>query len=47
MKAIVQGTYGSPEVLELRDVDLPEIADLEVLVRVRGGGCGPAGCGIS
>ncbi|MDQ1539277.1 MAG: hypothetical protein QOH29_3 [Actinomycetota bacterium] len=34
MKAIVQDTYGSTDVLELRDVDKPEIADDEVLVRV-------------
>ncbi len=34
MKAIVQGTYGSSDVLELRDIDKPEIGDDEVLVRV-------------
>lgn len=38
MKAIVQDTYGSTDVLELRDVDRPEIADDEVLVRVRAAG---------
>jgi NADPH:quinone reductase-like Zn-dependent oxidoreductase len=32
MKATVRDTYGSPEVLELRDIDKPEIADDEVLV---------------
>jgi NADPH:quinone reductase-like Zn-dependent oxidoreductase len=31
---MVQDRYGSPEVLETRDVDKPEIADNEVLVRV-------------
>ena len=38
MKAIVRDTYGPAEVLELRDVDRPEIADSEVLVRVRAAG---------
>ena len=40
MKAIVQDTYGSTEVLEFRDVDRPEIAGGEVLVRVRAAGVG-------
>jgi NADPH:quinone reductase-like Zn-dependent oxidoreductase len=35
MKAIVQDKYGSAEVLELRDIDKPEIGDGEVLARVR------------
>ncbi|MFB7467221.1 NAD(P)-dependent alcohol dehydrogenase [Streptomyces sp. NPDC056224] len=35
MKAIVQDRYGSPDVLELREVDKPVVADGEVLVRVR------------
>jgi NADPH:quinone reductase-like Zn-dependent oxidoreductase len=35
MKAIVQDMYGSPDVLELRDIDKPVVADDEVLVRVR------------
>ena len=34
MKAIVQDRYGSPAVLETRDIDKPEITDDEVLVRV-------------
>lgn len=34
MKAIVQDSYGSAEVLKARDIDKPEIADDEVLVRV-------------
>jgi NADPH:quinone reductase-like Zn-dependent oxidoreductase len=38
MKAIVQDTYGSADVLELRDIDRPEIADDEVLVRVHAAG---------
>jgi NADPH:quinone reductase-like Zn-dependent oxidoreductase len=35
MKAIVQERYGSSDVLELREVDRPEPADHEVLVRIR------------
>jgi NADPH:quinone reductase-like Zn-dependent oxidoreductase len=35
MRAIVQERYGSAEVLEARDIDRPEVADNEVLVRVR------------
>jgi NADPH:quinone reductase-like Zn-dependent oxidoreductase len=38
MKAIVRETYGSADVLELRDIDKPEIADDEVLVRVHAAG---------
>jgi NADPH:quinone reductase-like Zn-dependent oxidoreductase len=38
MKAIVGDTYGPPEVLELRDIDKPEIGDDEVLLRVRAAG---------
>jgi NADPH:quinone reductase-like Zn-dependent oxidoreductase len=38
MKAIVQDTYGETDVLELRDIDKPEIADDEVLVRVHAAG---------
>jgi NADPH:quinone reductase-like Zn-dependent oxidoreductase len=34
MKAIVQHTYGPPEVLELRDIDKPVVKDNEVLIRV-------------
>jgi NADPH:quinone reductase-like Zn-dependent oxidoreductase len=35
MKAIVQDRYGSPDVLELREIDRPTVKDDEVLVRVR------------
>ena len=38
MKAIVQDTYGSADVLKLREIDKPEITDDEVLVRVRAAG---------
>ena len=35
MKAMVREKYGPPDVLELREIDIPECADDEVLVRVR------------
>jgi NADPH:quinone reductase-like Zn-dependent oxidoreductase len=38
MKAIVQDTYGTPDVLELRDIDRPVPSDNEVLVRVHAAG---------
>jgi acyl-CoA reductase-like NAD-dependent aldehyde dehydrogenase len=34
MKAIVQDTYGSPNVLKLREIDKPNVGDNEALVRV-------------
>jgi NADPH:quinone reductase-like Zn-dependent oxidoreductase len=34
MKAIVQGKYGLPDVLEFKDIDKPVVKDDEVLVRV-------------
>ncbi|MGI8332638.1 NAD(P)-dependent alcohol dehydrogenase [Actinomadura scrupuli] len=41
MKAIVQDTYGSSDVLELRDVDRPVAGDDEVLVRVHAAAVDP------
>jgi NADPH:quinone reductase-like Zn-dependent oxidoreductase len=38
MKAIVQDSYGSADVLELRDIDTPQVADDQVLVRVHAAG---------
>jgi NADPH:quinone reductase-like Zn-dependent oxidoreductase len=38
MKAIVRDSYGSADILELRDIDKPEIAHDEVLVRVHAAG---------
>jgi len=38
MKAIVQNDYGSPEVLELRDIDKPVVKDGDVLIRVLAAG---------
>jgi NADPH:quinone reductase-like Zn-dependent oxidoreductase len=38
MRAIVQDTYGSADVLELRDVDRPEVGDDDVLVAVHAAG---------
>src|SRR4028119_2258438 len=41
MKTIVQDEYGSAAVLELRDIDRPEIAEEEVLLRVHAAGVNP------
>jgi NADPH:quinone reductase-like Zn-dependent oxidoreductase len=41
MKAIVQDTYGSAGVLELRDIDTPVVGDDELLLRVHAAGVGP------
>lgn len=38
MKAVVQDRYGSPDVLELRDIDEPVAGDGDVLVRVHAAG---------
>ena len=35
MRAIRYDRYGPPEVLELRDIDMPAVGDQEVAVRVR------------
>ena len=40
MKAIVQDTYGSTDVLELKEIDKPAVKDDEVLVRVHGAAAG-------
>jgi NADPH:quinone reductase-like Zn-dependent oxidoreductase len=42
MKAIVYHEYGSPDVLELQDIDKPVVADEHVLVRVRAASVNPA-----
>lgn len=41
MKAITQNTYGSADVLELRDIDDPVVGHKDVLVRVHAAGAGP------
>ncbi|MBA3403283.1 MAG: NAD(P)-dependent alcohol dehydrogenase, partial [Gemmatimonadaceae bacterium] len=41
MKAIVYRRYGSPDVLELREVARPEPKDTAVLVRVRAASVNP------
>jgi Helix-turn-helix domain len=38
MRAIVRGRYGSADVLEVREVPVPDAGDGEVLVRVRAAG---------
>ena len=35
MKAVVQDSYGSPDVLEVREIDKPVPKDNQVLVRMR------------
>jgi NADPH:quinone reductase-like Zn-dependent oxidoreductase len=42
VKAIVRDSYGSPDILELTDIDKPEPADDEVLVRVHAASVNPA-----
>ncbi len=42
MKAIIQDVYGSPDVLELRDIDKPVPGDDEVLLRIRAAAVNPA-----
>jgi NADPH:quinone reductase-like Zn-dependent oxidoreductase len=42
MRAIVRDTYGSPDVLELQDIEKPDLADDGVLVRVRAAAINPA-----
>lgn len=42
MKAITRSTFGSPDVLELRETGKPEVGDGETLVRVRAASVNPA-----
>jgi NADPH:quinone reductase-like Zn-dependent oxidoreductase len=41
MRAIVQDTYGPADVLELREIERPDVGENDVLVRVRAAGSGP------
>ena len=34
MKAIVQNAYGSPEILEYKEVDTPAVKENDILVRI-------------
>jgi NADPH:quinone reductase-like Zn-dependent oxidoreductase len=38
MKAIIQDRYGSPDVLQLKEIDKPAIGDEEILLQVRAAG---------
>ena len=42
MKAIIQGRFGPPDVLQLADTDLPEVGADDVLVRVHAAALNPA-----
>ncbi len=42
MQAMVQDTYGTAEVMQLREISTPVIGELEVLVRIRAAGVNPA-----
>jgi NADPH:quinone reductase-like Zn-dependent oxidoreductase len=42
MKAIVHDRYGAPDVLELREIDQPQVGNDEVLVRVHAASVNPA-----
>jgi NADPH:quinone reductase-like Zn-dependent oxidoreductase len=41
MKAMTQDRYGSADVLTLAEIDMPAVADDDVLIRVRAAGVGP------
>ena len=41
MKAIVYERYGSPDVLEVRDIEVPSVSDGGVLVRIRAASANP------
>ena len=41
MRAIAQEEFGSPDILELKEVDKPSVGDQEVLIRVRAASANP------
>src|SRR6266511_5096161 len=41
MKAVVQDTYGPPDILALTDIDKPVVGDDDVLIRVHAAGLDP------
>jgi len=42
MQAVVHDTYGTADVMQLRQIDMPSIGDGEVLIRIRAAGVNPA-----
>lgn len=42
MKAIIQNRYGSPDVLQLAEIDRPQVGPEEVLIRVHAAGVDPS-----
>lgn len=44
MKAMVQRAYGSPDVIELREMEKPSPKEDEVLIRIQGACVGPSDC---
>jgi len=41
MRAVIRNTYGSPDVLEFQEIDMPDLTDDGVLVRVRAASINP------
>lgn len=42
MKAVVRERFGSPDVLQIREIEMPEVADDGVLIRVHASSVNPA-----
>jgi NADPH:quinone reductase-like Zn-dependent oxidoreductase len=45
MKAIVYYNYGSPDVLQLKEIERPTAANSDVLIKVRAASVNPLDCG--
>jgi NADPH:quinone reductase-like Zn-dependent oxidoreductase len=46
MHAIVMHSYGGPEVLQYEEINIPNLQDDEVLIRVHGSSVNPVDCGL-